>query len=184
VLVCWPDGRLGVAPVTAVFEQLAQQYAYQALHAPLTGLPNRPFLLERPRQADAAGHPGALFFIDLDRFKDINDHLGHGAGDEVLVELRVNNAFAALPGTTAEALATRRVQDLTPADGQVAVGGLFTEFIGVTELATRFLRADGVEVPVLVRVSVVRDRDGQPSSVFSHVLPEPSLARAPLAVPA
>ncbi|MGY5884609.1 EAL domain-containing protein [Modestobacter lacusdianchii] len=86
VLVSWPDGRLGVAPVTAVFEQLAQQYAYQALHDPLTGLPNRLFLLERLRQAHAAGTPGVLFFIDLDRFKDVNDHLGHGAGDEVLVE--------------------------------------------------------------------------------------------------
>ena len=86
VLVTWPDGRLAVAPVTAVFEQLAQRYAYQALHDPLTGLPNRLFLLERLRQAHAAGTTGVLFSIDLDRFKDTNDHLGHAAGDDVLVE--------------------------------------------------------------------------------------------------
>jgi diguanylate cyclase (GGDEF)-like protein/PAS domain S-box-containing protein len=86
VVVCWTDGRLGVAPVTAVFEQLAQQYAYQALHDPLTGLPNRLFLLERLRQAGPGDAPRVLFSIDLDRFKDINDHLGHAAGDQVLVE--------------------------------------------------------------------------------------------------
>ncbi|HEV7871552.1 MAG TPA: EAL domain-containing protein [Modestobacter sp.] len=86
VVVSWPDGRLGVAPVTAVFEQLAQQYAYQALHDPLTGLPNRLFLLERLRQAGHGDAPRVLFSIDLDRFKDINDHLGHAAGDQVLVE--------------------------------------------------------------------------------------------------
>ena len=49
VLVTWPDGRLAVASVTAVFEQLSQRYAYQALHDPLTRLPNRLFLLERLR---------------------------------------------------------------------------------------------------------------------------------------
>jgi diguanylate cyclase (GGDEF)-like protein/PAS domain S-box-containing protein len=86
VLVTRPDGRLSVAPVTAVFEQLAQRYAYQALHDPLTGLPNRLFLLERLRQAHAAGTTGVLISIDLDRFKDTNDHLGHAAGDDVLVE--------------------------------------------------------------------------------------------------
>jgi diguanylate cyclase (GGDEF)-like protein/PAS domain S-box-containing protein len=86
VLVAWPDGRLAVAPVTAVFEQLAQRYAYQALHDPLTGLPNRLFLLERLRQAHATGATGALISVDLDRFKDTNDHLGHAAGDDVLVE--------------------------------------------------------------------------------------------------
>ena len=86
VLVAWPDGRLAVAPVTAVFEQLAQRYAYQALHDPLTGLPNRLFLLERLRHAHAAGTTVALFSIDLDRFKDTNDHLGHVAGGDVLVE--------------------------------------------------------------------------------------------------
>ncbi|MCZ2819552.1 EAL domain-containing protein [Modestobacter sp. VKM Ac-2977] len=86
VLVSWPDGRLGVAPVTAVFEQLAQEYAHQALHDPLTGLPNRLFLLERLRQAVCPGSSAVLFVIDLDRFKDVNDHLGHAAGDDVLTE--------------------------------------------------------------------------------------------------
>ncbi|MCO6058714.1 EAL domain-containing protein [Pseudomonas sp. MOB-449] len=61
---------------------------YQAHHDPLTGLPNR-LLFESRLQlalADATGddHHGAVLFIDLDRFKHINDSLGHPVGDLLL----------------------------------------------------------------------------------------------------
>jgi diguanylate cyclase (GGDEF)-like protein/PAS domain S-box-containing protein len=86
IIVTAADGSMSIVPVTAVFEQLALQYAYQSLHDPLTGLPNRSFLLERLREAGRTGSSAVLCYVDLDRFKDVNDDLGHAAGDEVLIE--------------------------------------------------------------------------------------------------
>ena len=89
------DGNLvvvrgAVADITE--RKTAQETIEQlAFFDPLTGLPNRRLLFDRVKQAVAAarrqGITGALLFIDLDHFKRINDSLGHGAGDRVLVEV-------------------------------------------------------------------------------------------------
>ncbi|HVW32364.1 MAG TPA: EAL domain-containing protein, partial [Acidimicrobiia bacterium] len=71
--------------------ELEQELVHQALHDPLTGLPNRALLADRLNQAVArrARHGGAVLvaFMDLDRFKVINDSKGHPAGDALLVAL-------------------------------------------------------------------------------------------------
>jgi len=65
--------------------------AYAASHDNLTSLPNRKACLEtlarKVRECAAAGEDVAVIFIDLDRFKEINDAFGHSAGDDVLKEI-------------------------------------------------------------------------------------------------
>ena len=70
---------------------------YLALHDPLCGLPNRNFFSERLEAVIAdvkrGGAPAAVFYIDLDHFKDVNDTLGHPIGDELIrnVTLRLSH---------------------------------------------------------------------------------------------
>lgn len=86
------------------------QLYFTATHDALTGLPNRRMLFENLelilKRALRNGRSGAVFFIDLDNFKNINDMLGHEAGDKVLVEcsrriqsiIRQNDIFGRLGG--------------------------------------------------------------------------------------
>jgi diguanylate cyclase (GGDEF)-like protein len=59
----------------------------RALHDPLTGLPNRAFLSEQLAERLQAGSEPALISLDLDKFRTVNDRIGHRAGDRLLVEL-------------------------------------------------------------------------------------------------
>ena len=68
----------------------ARRLSYQASHDALTGLANRSLLLTRLSQslllARRRGTPLALLFCDLDRFKMVNDSIGHAGGDQLLIE--------------------------------------------------------------------------------------------------
>ena len=80
-----------------VFADITEQRAamdrieYLAHHDPMTGLPNRALLGDRLQQyllqAERSNEPIAVIFLDLDRFKTVNDSLGHSVGDELLREV-------------------------------------------------------------------------------------------------
>lgn len=72
-------------------KRIEEEYRRLALFDTLTGLPNRRLLIDRLQQAIAQNRRnatlGALMFIDLDRFKEVNDTLGHDHGDQLLIEV-------------------------------------------------------------------------------------------------
>jgi len=90
LLVLWV-ALLGVsASATRRLREQAETNAYLARHDTLTGVPNRAQFTARAEQAIADAspdHPSAIAVIDLDRFKEVNDTLGHANGDRLLVAL-------------------------------------------------------------------------------------------------
>ena len=155
-------GTLAMVSDITVRKQVEQRLAHQALHDPLTGLPNRLLLLDRLEQAMArarrsGGWTGVLFF-DLDRFKVVNDGLGHGSGDELLM-----------------AVASRLVSSARPMDTVARFGG--DEFVVLCEdmpdEATAAVVADRIgaavrhpvrlgdrDVTVTVSIGIATDRAG------------------------
>jgi diguanylate cyclase (GGDEF)-like protein/PAS domain S-box-containing protein len=100
----------GLASDITQFKQQQEQLYKAAHHDALTGLPNRSLMQERLQRAlarhERGGEALAVLFIDIDRFKTINDSLGHKVGDMVLCEvarrleqsLRVDDIVARLGG--------------------------------------------------------------------------------------
>ena len=110
-------------------KSLEDQLTHQALHDPLTGLANRVLFRDRVEHAferfGRSRQPVAVLFLDLDNFKDINDSLGHAAGDAVLISvakrlelcLRTSDTAARLGGDEFAVL----VEDMLGADGSLLV---------------------------------------------------------------
>ena len=136
--------------MTLASESPLRRALYRALHDPLTGLANRGLLMDQLGQALARARrrPGsvAVLFLDLDRFKVVNDSLGHAVGDDLLVEV-----------------ARRLERVMRSADTVARLGGdefvvLAEDVAGVDEalgLARRLRAAIAAPIPVGVGQQVV-----------------------------
>jgi diguanylate cyclase (GGDEF)-like protein len=94
-------GLAAQASIALNNSRLVDQIRFQAVHDPLTGLPNRALIMDRAEQMLARARrsysPVAVLFVDLDGFKEVNDTLGHGIGDQLLqaVATRLTNTMRA-----------------------------------------------------------------------------------------
>jgi diguanylate cyclase (GGDEF)-like protein len=108
-------------PLFAVYKNasVSMEREHQALHDTLTGLPNRKLLLMKVADAieaaAASGQQTGLFLLDLDRFKDVNDTLGHHAGDELLTHVASRLASVLRPEDTVARLGGDEFGVLLPA---------------------------------------------------------------------
>jgi diguanylate cyclase (GGDEF)-like protein/PAS domain S-box-containing protein len=101
--------------------QMEADLLHQATHDKLTGLPNRAALMNLAAEAVAAAGPAApltVVMIDLDRFKDVNDSLGHAVGDQLLAQVGPRLRSALRPHDTIARLGGDEFAVLLPTAGE------------------------------------------------------------------
>lgn len=141
----------------AQLDQQRTKAVHDALHDALTGLPNRTLLADRFEQALRAGtrtsSTTALLLIDLDRFKEVNDTLGHHVGDQLLAQIGPRLAGALRGADTVARLGGDEFAVLLP-----DVDGLS----GALDVASRLrqalgeaFRVEGVELDIDASIGVV-----------------------------
>ena len=101
-------GAVFVSHDVSVARKLANQMEFQATHDSLTGLPNRALLVDRLQQAISRAPWNkkhiAVLFLDLDRFKLVNDTMGHDVGDELLKQVASRLSVCLRDGDTVSRL--------------------------------------------------------------------------------
>ena len=121
---------------TATIAASENSLRYLALHDPLCGLPNRNYFGERLqsviKDVQRGGSSAAVFYIDLDHFKDVNDTLGHPIGDEL-----IRNVTFRLSGT----LRSDDVVARLGGDEFAVISSLGTDTTTLQQMANRIIAA-------------------------------------------
>ena len=129
---------------------------HQALHDALTGLPNRALIVDRIEQLLARnrrqGTSGAALFVDLDNFKDVNDTLGHAAGDQLLVAVAARMESALRDADTIGRMGGDEFVVLIDGASLEAAPELVAERL--LEVMRQPFDLDGATMPLVVNASV------------------------------
>ncbi len=162
-----PDGEPHRASVLGrdVSDERAalDELAYKATHDALTGLPNRSLLVDHLELALARSArertPVAVLFIDLDRFKEVNDTYGHDAGDRLLRELGQRMAAVLRPSDTVARLGGDEFVVLCEdIGGEVDAVAIAERIRGAVE--EQPVRIDGVQVRVSASIGIAMSNGG------------------------
>jgi len=151
-----------------VRKRMEAKLQHDALHDTLTGLPNRALFLDRLNQAfiqrsRRRGQNCGVLFLDLDRFKEINDSLGHAAGDELLIAVAERLCGALRPQDTAARLGGDEFAILVENIRSIA---------DIKRVASRVLQAMEPEFKVCGRTLRAFASIGVAMAAPDHVAPE------------
>jgi diguanylate cyclase (GGDEF)-like protein len=151
--------------------ELLGRLRHEALHDALTTLPNRALFtrdVESAMRSRGAGEKVAVLLMDLDRFKDVNDTLGHHRGDQLLIEVGRRLRDSAVPGSTVARLGGDEFAVLLPAQDDVeevrqqaiAIGEILGHGFDVGDLT--------VEAPASIGIAVAPDHGEDPMTLLQR----------------
>lgn len=151
------------------YEAKIEQLAY---YDPLTGLANRRYLYDRMhRTLNGAGRPGtatALLYLDLDRFKNVNDTLGHDAGDELLVQVTGRLREQLVAGATLARLGGDEFAVLLPDLEDHAPAVDLARRI-VEQIRMPFtIRSHNIHLGVSIGIALARQNNQRPEDLLKH----------------
>lgn len=149
-----------------------QRMTHMAQHDFLTGLPNRMLLLDRMAQAFTharrVGRKAAVMFLDLDRFKSINDMLGHVVGDKLLQEVASRISRTSRSGDTVCRLGGDEfVVMLTDIERTDDVSGIADKLLE-SVAGTCLIEGHEVEITTSIGISIFPDDGDDGSELLQH----------------
>ena len=153
-------------------KRLAEKLQHQAFHDPLTGLPNRALLRKRATraiaEADGEVTSTALALIDLDRFKEVNDTLGHHCGDELLVQVGQRLAATLRTGDTVARLGGDEFAVVLPHIDTAEAAMAVAKTLQATLAKPFTLEGLILDIEASIGVALYPDHAGDPEELLRH----------------